>query len=252
MLNIKKFLLAIGLIPKSTSQINERGELEVLSTDGKIRYHNGTSVSPLVTESHSATLTNKTIDYNQNTILNLPSGGGGGGSGEGTLYDVYDAAATSGGNSLISASASNQTKLKTLVAGTNTTITSNTDTITISSSGGGGGISTPISASILNSASTPVDIVGLVFNPATVLSFVVEYTIVRSSSLEKICSVGRLRGVFNSSTVSWSISDDFAGDNPRVDFSINASGQVQYVSVPISGTSYVGVLKYITLITYDV
>lgn len=135
MLNIKKFLLAIGLVPKPASEINEQGELEVLSSDGKIHYHNGTSVSPVVTESHVATLTNKTIDCNENTILNLPSGGG---SGE-TLHDVYDASAIVGGTSLISASAPNQTKLKTLVAGTNTTITSNTDTITITSSGDGSG-----------------------------------------------------------------------------------------------------------------
>lgn len=71
MLNIKKFLKAIGLVPKSTSEIDTQGELEVLNTDGKLRYHNGTTVSPVVTESHAATLTNKTIDADQNTITNI-------------------------------------------------------------------------------------------------------------------------------------------------------------------------------------
>ena len=73
MLNIKKFLLAIGLVPKDTTEINSQGELEVLNTDGKLRYCNGSSVSPVVTESHSATLTNKTIDANGtgNSISNL-------------------------------------------------------------------------------------------------------------------------------------------------------------------------------------
>jgi hypothetical protein len=73
MLNIKKFLLAIGLVPKSTTEIDSQGELEVLNTDGKLRYHNGSSASPVVTESHSATLTNKTIDANGtgNSISNL-------------------------------------------------------------------------------------------------------------------------------------------------------------------------------------
>lgn len=73
MLNIKKFLLAIGLVPKSTTEIDSQGELEVLNTDGKLRYHNGTSASPVVTEAHSATLTNKTIDANGtgNSISNL-------------------------------------------------------------------------------------------------------------------------------------------------------------------------------------
>lgn len=61
MLNIKKFLLAIGLVPKATTEIDSQGELEVLNTDGKLRYHNGTSASPVVTESHEATLSNKTL-----------------------------------------------------------------------------------------------------------------------------------------------------------------------------------------------
>jgi 5-hydroxyisourate hydrolase-like protein (transthyretin family) len=75
MLNIKKFFLAIGLVPKeeTDSRITEQGELEVLNTDGKLRYHNGTSASPVVTESHAATLTNKIIDANGdgNSISNI-------------------------------------------------------------------------------------------------------------------------------------------------------------------------------------
>ena len=71
MLNIRKFLEGIGIVPKSSSTADTQGELEVLSSDGKLRYHNGTSVSPVVTEAHSATLTNKTIDADSNTITNI-------------------------------------------------------------------------------------------------------------------------------------------------------------------------------------
>jgi uncharacterized delta-60 repeat protein len=75
MLGIKKFFKGLGLVPKTSSEANAKGELEVLDGDGKLRYHNGTSVSPVVTEAHSATLTNKTIDGDDNTIqdLNLTS-----------------------------------------------------------------------------------------------------------------------------------------------------------------------------------
>ena len=73
MLNIRKFLEGIGLVPKSSSTVSVQGELEVLSSDGKLRYHNGTTVSPVVTEAHSATLTNKTIDADGtgNSITNI-------------------------------------------------------------------------------------------------------------------------------------------------------------------------------------
>lgn len=71
MVNIRKFLEGIGLIPKTSSTIDTKGEMEVLDSDGKLHYHNGTSASPMVTEAHSASLTNKTIDADQNTITNI-------------------------------------------------------------------------------------------------------------------------------------------------------------------------------------
>lgn len=61
MLNIKNFLIGIRLIPKASSQIDSKGELEVLDS-GKLQFHNGTSSSPVVTEAHAASFTNKTID----------------------------------------------------------------------------------------------------------------------------------------------------------------------------------------------
>jgi hypothetical protein len=71
MVSIRKFLRGLGLIPKASTEIDTQGELEVLSSDGKLRYHNGTSVSPVVTESHAATLANKSIDSDSNTITNI-------------------------------------------------------------------------------------------------------------------------------------------------------------------------------------
>lgn len=73
MVNIRKFLAGIGLIPVSSTTIDTKGEMEVLSTGGKLNYHNGTTASPMVTEAHTATLTNKTIDADGtgNSITNI-------------------------------------------------------------------------------------------------------------------------------------------------------------------------------------
>ncbi len=71
MFNIRKFFQGLGLVPVSSSAVDTKGELEVLDSSGKLNYHNGSSASPMVTEAHSATLTNKTIDADNNTITNI-------------------------------------------------------------------------------------------------------------------------------------------------------------------------------------
>lgn len=71
MVSIRKFLQGLGLIPVASTAIDTKGELEVLDSSGKLNYHNGTSASPVVTEAHSSTLTNKTIDADSNTITNI-------------------------------------------------------------------------------------------------------------------------------------------------------------------------------------
>jgi len=72
MLNIKRFFQGLKIVPKSSAQSDTAGEMEVISTDSnKLTYHNGSTRSPVVTESHTATLTNKTIDADSNTITNI-------------------------------------------------------------------------------------------------------------------------------------------------------------------------------------
>lgn len=61
----------LKLKPKSSTVGTELGDIEVNSTSSKLTFHNGTSSSPVVTESHAATLTNKTIDADSNTISNI-------------------------------------------------------------------------------------------------------------------------------------------------------------------------------------
>jgi hypothetical protein len=73
MIDIKKFLQGIKLLPTSTpttSSSSTKGLLEVI-TSGKLNYHDGTSSSPVVTEGQAATLTNKTLT---SPVINTPTG----------------------------------------------------------------------------------------------------------------------------------------------------------------------------------
>lgn len=73
-LQFRKFIDGIRVVPKSTGTSDQTGDLEVIASTGKLSYYNAsetTKNSPLVTEAHSATLTNKTIDGDDNTIENL-------------------------------------------------------------------------------------------------------------------------------------------------------------------------------------
>ena len=48
--SFKKFWKGINIVPKTSSTADEKGDLEVLSSNGKLNYHNGTNASPIVTE----------------------------------------------------------------------------------------------------------------------------------------------------------------------------------------------------------
>ena len=69
--NVKNVWVGLRFRPVSTLTIDKLGEVQSFSTDNKTYLHNGTTRSPLVTETHAATLTLKTIDADNNTISNL-------------------------------------------------------------------------------------------------------------------------------------------------------------------------------------
>lgn len=67
----KNFISGIGLIPNASTQNTVLGDLEVLSGSNILNFHNGTTSSQVITASHSATLTNKTISGSSNTLTNI-------------------------------------------------------------------------------------------------------------------------------------------------------------------------------------
>ena len=74
MLNIRTFWNGLKIKAKAVLGSDTQGELEVSSTDGSLNYHNGTSRAKVVTDTHTATLTNKTLDVASNVITNIANG----------------------------------------------------------------------------------------------------------------------------------------------------------------------------------
>ena len=108
------------------------------------------------------------------------------------------------------------------------------------------------SFSIVNNTTSPSNVTSLVFDPIQVRSFLVDYSIYRESSTESDAQIGQLRGIYNTKTSTWFLSDDYAGENAGVSFTISASGQVQYTSSNFSGTSHIGTLKYAIKRTFSI
>lgn len=71
-INFTKIFSGVRVFPKATSTVDSAGDLDFSLDTDKLNLHNGTSASPVVTEAHTATLTNKTIDGDDNTLLNIP------------------------------------------------------------------------------------------------------------------------------------------------------------------------------------
>lgn len=110
------------------------------------------------------------------------------------------------------------------------------------------------SFTIANNISSATSVTGLSFSGSTYRSFIIDYSIYRSTStaLSAVAQVGELRGVYNTQSLTWYLSDNYSGQNSGVTFSITSGGQIQYTSTNISGTSYTGSLKYTTRKTFGV
>jgi hypothetical protein len=72
------------------------------------------------------------------------------------------------------------------------------------------------------------------------------------TALSALAQAGQLRGVFNTQSSTWFMSDDYSGQNSGVAFSILSSGQIQYTSSNIAGANYVGSMKYAIRKTFGV
>lgn len=104
-----------------------------------------------------------------------------------------------------------------------------------------------INFSIANDVTIPTDITDFNFDFNVQCSFFVDYYLRRSTSNTSLAHSGRLTGTYNLVDNTWGIANEFYGDDCGVEFSILNSGQIQYTSSNLSGSSYLGEIKiYIT------
>ena len=110
------------------------------------------------------------------------------------------------------------------------------------------------SFTIANNISSATNITSLLFSGITYRSFILDYSIYRSTATASsaVAQVGQLRGVYNTQSSTWYLSDDYSGQNAGVTFSITSSGQIQYTSSSIAGSSYSGTMKYTTRKTFGI
>lgn len=103
------------------------------------------------------------------------------------------------------------------------------------------------SFTIANNQSSAADVTSLLFDGVATRSFILDYSIYRQTDTASsaLAQVGQLRGVYNTQSSTWLMSDDFSGQNSGVTFSIQPSGQIQYTSSNIAGANYVGSMKYL-------
>jgi len=176
--------------------------------------------SDLVGKDDNQTLTEKTINADNNTISNLQVGN--------LKAGVLDTDLTS-------------------VSALDDTLPSAKAVKTYADSLVPAHISNEVSFTLVNNQqSSAASITGLVFSPSTYRSAKVEYAIYRQtdSASTGVAQVGQLRLVYNSQQSTWLLSDDFSGQNSGIEFSVTSLGQIQYKSSNILGANYSGTLKY--------
>lgn len=208
-------------------------DVDTRATSSALSAHTGASsgvhgvTGSVVGTSDNQTLTTKTIDADNNTISNLET-------------DNLKAGVLNTSTSLSGAS---DLQIPSALA-----VKSYVDALPAAI------IVSQTSFTIANNQSSAANITGLVFDPALFRGVKIEYSIYRQTDTASsgVAQMGQLRFVYNTQAASWSMSDDYAGQNCGVEFSITSLGQIQYTSSDITGTNYVGTLKYSLIKTFGV
>lgn len=99
------------------------------------------------------------------------------------------------------------------------------------------------SFNVANNVSVAANVTGATWDTSQVRSFIMQYSIYRSTTTVEESQVGTLYGTYKSALGSWDLSETFGGSSGIV-FSITSAGQLKYTSTNLGGTGYSGKLKF--------
>lgn len=99
------------------------------------------------------------------------------------------------------------------------------------------------SFNLANNQSSAANVTGATFDTSQVRSSIIQYSIYRSTTLSELSEVGTIYLTYKTTAATWDISQTYGGSS-GITFSITAGGQLQYTSTNMSGSSYVGKMKF--------
>jgi len=95
----------------------------------------------------------------------------------------------------------------------------------------------------------PSDVTGLIFASASIKSARILFDIERRTDTQDVSEHGELYCLYDNENTAWSVELISFGDDAEVTFSITASGQVQYTSNDLTGTTYTGSMRWTNITT---
>lgn len=115
--------------------------------------------------------------------------------------------------------------------------------VTVANTTSGANDISTTSFTVANNQVASSNITGLAFDTSQVRSAIISYSIYRSTTSNELSEVGQLYITYSSVAQSWELVRTAAG-NSGMEFTITNSGQMQFTSSSLSGSSYSALLTF--------
>lgn len=100
------------------------------------------------------------------------------------------------------------------------------------------------SFSLTNNQSTFADIAGLQFSKTSVRSAEIVLNVYITSSTEELQETIHMTLSYKNTLDEFRLAISSSGDNSGITFNVTSNGQIQYKSTNVTGTGYVGTIKF--------